>query len=124
MGIHTTIIVVKPLGDKELNTTEILKGFRVPAAVEQEDLDFKNTLNRLWDRSSVGDMAATTYKGKIIFVDDAHYIDIETIPPFTAAYPAEVLQIEHSDISSRASLMSVLMSFLPSIFLWTSKMHR
>ena len=97
MGIHTTIIVVKPLGDKELNTTEILKGFQVPAAVDQEDLDFQNTLDRLWNRSSIGDMAATTYKGKIIFVDDAHYIDIETIQPFTAAYPAEVLRVDHSD---------------------------
>ena len=47
MGINTTIIIVKPLGDKELNTTEILKGLRVPAAVEQEDLDFENTLSRL-----------------------------------------------------------------------------
>jgi len=97
MGVNATIVIVKPLGDRELNTAEILKGLRFPAAVEQEDLDFENTLSRLCDQSSVGATAATTYKGKIIFVDNAHNIDIEAIPEFTAAYPGEVLRVDHSD---------------------------
>jgi hypothetical protein len=97
MGVNTTIIIVKPLGDMELNTAEILKGLRVPATIEQEDLDFENTLSRLWDRSSVGATAATTYKGKIIFVDNAHNIDVEAIPKFTSAYPGEVLRVDYSD---------------------------
>jgi len=97
MGVNTTVIIVQPLGDKELNTGEILKGLRVHAVVEQGDLDFEQTLSRLWDRSSVAATAATTHKGKIIFVDDARNIDIGTIPLFTAVYPAEVLQIENSD---------------------------
>ena len=63
MGVNATIVIVKPLGDRELNTAEILKGLRFPAAVEQEDLDFENTLSRLCDQSSVGATAATTYKG-------------------------------------------------------------
>jgi len=97
MGVNTTIIIVKPLKDKELNTSEILKGMRVHAAVEQDDLDFEHTLSRLWDQSSVAATAATSHNGKIIFVDFARNIDMEMIPPFTAAYPAEVLQVENSD---------------------------
>ena len=97
MGVNTTIIVVKPLENNRLNIASVLKGLAIPAAIEQERLDFEATLGRLWDQASVGDLAATIYEGKVIFIDDAHYIDIGKIPPFTAAYPAEVLQIENSD---------------------------
>ena len=80
-----------------LITTEILKGLRVTVDIEQEELDFETTLNRLWNQSSTTAIAATIYKDKVIFVDDAHNIDVNAIPPFTAAFPAEVLQVENSN---------------------------
>lgn len=97
MGVNTTIIIARLLGEKEMNTAKILEGLRVPSVVEQEDMDFENVLNRLYDQSSVAAIAASTYKGKIIFVDDIRNIDTGAIPPFTSAYTAEVLQIENSD---------------------------
>jgi hypothetical protein len=97
MGVNTAIIVVNPLENNGLDISKILKGLHVPTAIEQENLDFETTLGCLWDQASIGDLAATIYKGKVILIDDAHYIDIGNIPPFTAAYNAEVLQIEHSD---------------------------
>jgi hypothetical protein len=97
MGVNTTIIVVKPLADNGLNIAKILGGLHLPAALEQEGLDFEDTLTRLSDPSSPGDIAATTYEGKVIFVDSARYIDEEAIPAFTTSYPAEVLQVLNSD---------------------------
>jgi len=97
MGVNTTIIVVKPFGEKRCDTAEILKGLGVPIAIEQEDLDFESTLGRLWHQSSAAATAATTYKDKVIIVNDGNNIDLEAIQPFTAAYPAEALLVENSD---------------------------
>jgi hypothetical protein len=84
-----------------LNTAKILEGLDVSAALEQEDLGFEDTLTRLSNPSSLGDIAATTYERKVIFVDNARYIDEEGIPSFTSSYPAEVLQVLNSDTTDK-----------------------
>jgi hypothetical protein len=97
MGLNTTVIVVKPLGEKRFNVVEILNGLRKSVVIEQEDVDLEIALRNLMDKSSGGVIAAADFKEMAILVDDGHYIDLKDIPPFTSAYPAEVLRVEHSD---------------------------
>ena len=102
MGVNTTIIVVKPLGQTRCDAVEILKGLHIPVAIEQEDLNFETTQNRLRHQSSAAATAATIYNDKVIFVDNRHIIDLDAIQPFTAAHPAETLLVENSDTMGAA----------------------
>ncbi|HTR31624.1 MAG TPA: hypothetical protein VMH27_20270 [Puia sp.] len=98
MGVNTTIVVTKPLGNRKPDMLDILKALSLPVVVDEQDLDFDYVLGH-------EDLVAAVFEDKVIFIDRCENMDTARIPAFTTAYPAEVLRVVNSDTTDSGGFL-------------------